>query len=617
MNLKQPMQTSRSDNVLIALWLLASLIAVIPALSLLPGSLVGGEYIPSSNDAMYHARRILDTAVGERGFYQFDDMIHAPEGSWITWPWAYDYFMAQALKLALWIRPDMQPMKFLAYVPVVWLLVNVGLVTLLMRSAKLPISLIAVALLGFAISPLTQVLHGVGNVDHHFMELTFVLLTVWSGLRLFENPNSAAAAIQLGIALGVATAAHTSLFVLQIPVLATVLVFWLQGRREPFQKLHLAGAALIISQTLMLLPSEPFRLFFFELTTFSWFHFYVALCSGMALVLMRQFPLTRRNLVIVGGTLALLAVPLIVPFFIGANYVAGGQIGLPEIAEVNSPLELMLLADSVFGGARYYGYLILLAPVILAAFIWLAIKASNDRERFLAIAAVFGLVMLLTQFRFHPFGSWALLVGGAYFIARLGEAHDVKPSVLAGGSLIVLLLLMQPALRYQLFKKQVPGLNVEYAVIHQILDEFADICADAPGVVLSAQDDGHAVRYHTDCSVLSNNFLLTEQHGEKLILAKQLLESDPSEIQSAAPYLDYVLVHLYDIYATTKLGALPIPPETLKELNPPLFYELAIEQNVPPNFELIAELRVDDERDIPYAQVYRIHPPAAPTQRNP
>lgn len=605
------MQTSQSDNKLIALWLLASLVAVIPSLALLPGTLVGGEYIPSGNDAMYHARRILDTAVGERGFYQFDDMIHAPEGSWITWPWAYDYLMAQALRLGLWIRPDMQPMKFLAYVPVFWLLVNTGLMALLMRSVKLPLSLTAVVLLGFAISPLTQALHGVGNIDHHFMELTFVLLAIWSGLRLFDSPKSSSTAILFGVSLGISTAAHTSLFVLQIPVLAAVLFFWFQGRREPFEKLHLTGAALLISQTVVLLPSAPFQQFFFELTTFSWFHFYVAFCSAAALILMRRFPISRRNLIIVGGSLTTLAIPLVVPFLIGANYVAGGQTGLPEIAEVNSPLQLMRLADSVFGAARYYGYLILLAPVIFVAFVWLALTSASDRDRYFAIFALFGLVLLMTQFRFHPFGSWALLVGGAYFIAKLGDAYEVKPSVLAGGSLLLLLLLMQPSLRYQLFKKQVPGLNVEYAVIHQIFDEFAEICAADPGVVLSAQDDGHAVRYHTDCGVLANNFLLTQQHGEKVVFANRLLETDASEIHELAPYIDYVLVHLYDIYATTKLGVFQVTPEVLKELNPPLFYQLAIEQNVPPNFELVAELRVEDERDIPYAQVYRIHPPAA------
>jgi hypothetical protein len=107
---------------------------------------------------------------------------------------------------------------------------------------------------------------------------------------------------------------------------------------------------------------------------------------------------------------------------------------------------------------------------------------------------------------------------------------------------------------------------------------------------------------------------LTQQHGEKLIFADVLLQSDPSELRRIAPFVDYVLVHIYSIYTTTDDGAVPTPIDELKALNPPLFYELAIEQKVPPNFELVAELRVEDERDIPYAQVYRIHPPDTPRQ---
>ncbi len=603
------MQTSKSDNKLIALWLFVSLVAVIPALSFLPATLVGGEYIPAGNDSMYHARRIIDAAIGERGFYEFDTMIHAPEGSWVTWPWAYNYLMAQALKLALWIQPDMQPMKFLAHVPVFWLLVNVGLLTLVLRSLKVPIALSAVALLGFALSPLTQILHGVGIIEHHFLELTFVLLVTWSGLRLFEKPGSVSAALQLGIALGIAPAVHTSLFVLQIPVLLTVLVFWLQGRRAPFEKLHVTAIALLASTTLVLLPSEPFHQFFFELGSFSWFHFYVALCSAAALILLQRFAISKRNVAIVGGSLAVLGLPLIVPFLVGATYIAGDKVGLQGITEVNSPLSMMIQSGSLLEAARFYGYLLLLAPILIVGFLWLAVKDRSERNLFFAVSALLGLVMLMSQFRFHPFGSWALLAGGAFFAHRLGEARGLQPSVLAGGTLVALLLLMQPALRYQLFQPPMPGLDREYAVIHPIFIEFAEACATNPGVALSAQDDGHPIRYHTDCSVISNNFLLTERQIEKLIFADVMLQSEPSELLGYAPYLEYVLVHIYSIYTTTEDGPVPTPLDELKTLNPPLFYALAIEQNVPPNFELVAELRVEDERDIPYAQVYRISPP--------
>lgn len=154
----------KSNSAFIALWLVVTTIAILLALLMSSASLVDGEYIPVGNDSFYHARRILDAAIGERGFYQFDNMIHVPEGSWINWPWGYDYLMAVALSIALWIRPAMEPMAFLAHVPVAWLVVNMGLLTLIARKMSITPALTAVGLFGFALLPLTQTLHGVGII---------------------------------------------------------------------------------------------------------------------------------------------------------------------------------------------------------------------------------------------------------------------------------------------------------------------------------------------------------------------------------------------------------------------------------------------------------------------
>ena len=273
---------------------------------------------------------------------------------------------------------------------------------------------------------------------------------------------------------------------------------------------------------------------------------------------------------------------------------------------------MVLQSGSLLGATRYYGYLILLAPIVFAGFVWLASKRRSDSELFLAIAGLCGLVMLLSQFRFHPFGSWALIVGPLYFAHWLGEARALKPAYVAGGAMLVMLLSMQPGLRHQLFTKHVPGMDREYAVIQPIFDDFAAACDARPGIVLNAQDDGHPVRFHTNCRVLSNNFLLTEQHGETLIVANRLLQSKPDDLPSLVPFIDYVLVHINSLYTSTDDGPVPTPLDELKSLNPPLFYELAIDGNVPSSFELVAELRVEDERDIAYAQVYRINRSATP-----
>ncbi len=151
------------------IWLVFGLISAAVAMLYTSAAFVDGQYIPVGNDSFYHARRIIDAAISERGFYQFDTMIHVPEGSWLNWPWAYDYLLALSLRVALSVRPEMQPMKFLAYVPVLWVFVNIGLLTLIARQVHLAAAPTAWGLLVFSLLPLTQNLHGLGLIDHHFI----------------------------------------------------------------------------------------------------------------------------------------------------------------------------------------------------------------------------------------------------------------------------------------------------------------------------------------------------------------------------------------------------------------------------------------------------------------
>src|SRR5688572_33411855 len=74
--------------VTIAIWLIAALVAVFFAVISKESVLLDDHWLPRGNDSFYHARRILDAAVGTRGFYQFDERLHVPDGAWISWPWA-------------------------------------------------------------------------------------------------------------------------------------------------------------------------------------------------------------------------------------------------------------------------------------------------------------------------------------------------------------------------------------------------------------------------------------------------------------------------------------------------------------------------------------------------
>ena len=81
------------------LWLVGSVALIAGALGSITASYVDGRYLPSNPDAFYHARRILDAVMHGIPVADFDARIHAPEGSWLTWPWGYDSLMARITRL--------------------------------------------------------------------------------------------------------------------------------------------------------------------------------------------------------------------------------------------------------------------------------------------------------------------------------------------------------------------------------------------------------------------------------------------------------------------------------------------------------------------------------------
>ena len=79
----------KQSAIVVLIWLLATALAIAFATLGLGSVRIDGQYLPFGNDSFYHAARILDAAVGPRGFYQFDVTTHVPEGSWVSWSWAW------------------------------------------------------------------------------------------------------------------------------------------------------------------------------------------------------------------------------------------------------------------------------------------------------------------------------------------------------------------------------------------------------------------------------------------------------------------------------------------------------------------------------------------------
>lgn len=596
----------KSSMSYIVIWLIAGSIAMFMALQLDTAAFVDGHYIPVGNDSFYHARRILDAALSDRGFYQFDNMIHVPEGSWLNWPWAYDYLLSRALLLAIWVSPTVDPMGFLAHVPVAWVFVNAGLLTLIGRHIGLGAPLTAVGLLGFALLPLTQTLHGLGIIDHHYIELTFVLATILTGLRFFSEGSSTADAISLGVVLGIAPAFHNGLFILQIPVLACAFILWSRQAYSKIANVKLLAGSLVATTLLVVIPSAPFQDMQFEFWTLSWFHLYVAVCSAVCLLFFGWKSVSKTNAGLFSGLAIIMIVPVFTKMLIGTAFLKGDLILLSNILEVRSPVARLSEVDGILRVATNSSWLIFLSPILLLVFAWRVIRGTDPAKIYLSLFAVFGMLLMLTQTRLHPFGSWVFLLGSLLLVEDWRRKREGSRLATTAVALLALIVAFQPPLKTRLFVSYPPGLTKNYAASRSLFPSLAKACEEKPGAVLSYNNDGHYIRYHTGCSVLTNNFLLTPLHEKKILEANEFLNMTPAQLLTNAPHIDYVFVRMYEIFRTTAEGMEPVSVEEVKQRNAPLFVALTFATAPPNRFRLIDEVRTHDDRDFAYARVFQI-----------
>jgi hypothetical protein len=186
------------------------------------------------------------------------------------------------------------------------------------------------------------------------------------------------------------------------------------------------------------------------------------------------------------------------------------------------------------------------------------------------------------------------------------KKRDISVLAAAAASLMILAVAFQPPLKNRLFHTYPPGLSKHYAATRMLFPSLAESCSKQQGSVLSHNDDGHYIRYHTDCSVMTNNFLLTPLHERKILEANRLLRMSPEQLLRDAPHINYVFVRMYEIFESGPNGVQPTALSTVMSRNPPLFVALTFDDDIPANFRLIDEVRVEDARDFAYARVFQI-----------
>ena len=592
---------TRWVNVLI--WALGAAVAVLVCALTLPTATWHGEHFPVGNDSFYHARRILDAVRDLSAFYQFDPRIHAPEGSLLVWPWGYDYVMALIVRLGLAAGLATNPVDVLIWIPVAAVPITIALMLAVARQVQLGTWMSTLAVLCMALTPTTHLLYAVGQIDHHYAELLFVLGALASGLAWLGNPQRLRYAALFGFVLGIAPAVHNGLFVLQVPLLATLAVSWLQGKQMPMKSSVTLAAVLLTATLAILLPSLPFRLGRFEFYTLSWFHLYAAGCTVAVVLALSRFKTRPATTVAMAIGAALLLVPVLGQFNLAQSFIAGTPVHLQDIGEMQPPLRVAKL-DGAAAITHFYSYLIWATPLTVLLCLWQCWRERTSPRLLFWITSVIGLLMLSMQMRLHYFGGFALYLPWLVMLQRLADQRpDLTKKVLLLTTL-GLLLVFFPSLRYHIAAPEPRANDPSFENVRPIFDPLRDACAAHPGIVLADADAGHYIRYYTECSVIANNFLLTPQDMRKVDEIELLFSLPAAELAQQAPQVKYVLLRPSSVGAgpngKLRYGFQAASPRLANDL---LLGTLA---TVPPQFVLLGEVRFPELGNAPYAALYEV-----------
>jgi hypothetical protein len=560
----------------------------------LSATLVDGVFLPADHDSFYHARRIIDAIGAPLQLYQFDARIHAPEGSWVTWPWGYDTLMAFVAGAAMSITRAEDPMSVLAFVAPFWVFVNAALFLGVASRLQLSLAARALAMLSFATSPLTQSLHRVGMIDHHYVEYTFVLATLYFGLTWLRNPSVRRSAAALGAVLGAAPAFHNGLFALQVPILATLACLWLLGLPLERKAVLAFAVALVGTTALFLLPSQPFRHGAFSYYLHSWFHLYIACSTALLCVLFSRLRATPRNAALVAAAALALAAPTIAQVVLGGAFIFGTLDYIATMGEVGG-----MASGQPWSLTREYSPLLWALPAIILWLCWRLRRQHDAASVYFVVMILFGSFLMVQQYRLEYFGSFALVLPFCLLfddLRRSAAASSRAWSTALGVAMAAATLPGLLLLRWV----EPPGSDHQYMLTRAVYPALKRACAAHPGVVLAEHGDGHYIRFHSECSVIADNFILTPQHVEKIRESEALLAGSLAEVRQRAPYIRYILVrrgeNVLDDVRGCGLGC----PE-----NRGLRMEL-LSKEPPRGPRLLDEVRLPDGQ--PLARLYELAP---------
>jgi hypothetical protein len=588
-------------------WIAGCFAAVVVGLAPISAAMSNGHYIPVGADAFYHARRILDTVADPSRFFQFDPAMHVPEGSLVTWPWAYDWTMSRIVRLALALHLGTEPLAILDKLPVLGFVIAQTLMLVICRQLRLGVAATLITLLATAFFPLNQIQYGIGNFHHHFAEHLFVLGALASGLGWLRQPDSLARAALTGVVLGISVGVHTAQFIVQIPLVCALAWMWLKSMPLPRHVPVFAGT-LALATFAVALPSLALREGHFDVYTLSWFQVYFASCTAVFCVLLARLRRSPRNIGMLIITAILVALPALGEIVFAERFITNGVNGMDTIGEVRSPWHVGLQPAGISQLIGYYTPLIFLLPLTLGYSAWRLAPEIEGPRIFFWIACVLGLVLVTQQLRMNYFGSFALYL--PWIVAADERARRAaRPAYLLAALGAIGVLFYAPTMAFTLAARRPLANDIYYQMTQPIYSTLADACQRDPGAVLAQPFDGHYIRFRTDCSVIANNFLVTPQHERKYLEVSRLLSMPAAQVLGAAPYVKYVFVQRYNLSRVLPSGAVQFTPRgNLEDPDLPLVHELltAKADQLPAHYRLLKELAFPGNADAPYARLFEL-----------
>jgi hypothetical protein len=293
---------------------------------------------------------------------------------------------------------------------------------------------------------------------------------------------------------------------------------------------------------------------------------------------------------VVGGLL--LSLPVLGDIDHVTSFVGKEASALENITEARSVWS-HLQERGVHGISRIYSALIFLVPFIWVGCAVALLRSRDPRVSVVCVHALLTLPLLLAQHRFQYFGSLALYLPILLWADRRYARTGRITSVLAAAALLA--VAYYPAVRHGLAGGLQLGNDVYYKMTRLAMPALADACRKDPGIVLARSNEGHYIRYHTDCSVIANNFLLTDQHFEAIRRVDALFAMTPEQLLASGIPVHYILVRARGIVLIREDGSIGlVPPEEATIVSDTLTDHLlwGDPARVPPEFHMVTEVKV-------------------------